>query len=93
MRTAEEILIAVNIELMTEMGLDMSEYTITLKDKMNEKDLLIHDFTVRCINVARKEIIDTIMDNINYYVECEDNWRHNVKPIISNIDNLKNNLI
>jgi len=93
MRTAEELLIAVNIELMTEMGLDISEYIITHKDKMDEEQLLMHDFTVRCINVARKEIIDEIMNNVNYYVECDDDWRHDVTPIISNIDKLKNNLI
>jgi len=93
MRTAEEILIAVNTELMTEMGLDISEYTITHKDKMNEEQRLMYDFTIRCINIARKELIDEIIDDPNQYFECQDNWRHDVKIIYNAIESLKNTLI
>jgi hypothetical protein len=81
MKTAEEILIAVNIELMTEMGLDISEYT------------LIFDFAIRCINVARKELIEEIANNPNKYIECQDNWRHDVNIIYDAIESLKNKII
>ena len=81
MKTAEEIINEVNLEIMTETGVDITGYSI------------FHDLAIRCINIARKEIIEEIMDNVNYYVECEDDWRHDVRPIIYNIDKLKNNLI
>ena len=93
MRTAEEILIAVNSELVTEMGLDISEYTITPKDKMNDEEKLIYDFAIRCINVARKELIDEIANDPNQYIECQDNWRHDVKISYEAIESLKNKLI
>ena len=93
MRTAEEIITAVNLEIMTEMGLDISEYTIIHKDKMNDEQRLMYDFTIRCINIARKELIDEIADDPNQYIECQDNWRHDVKISYEAIESLKNKLI
>jgi hypothetical protein len=81
MRTADEIITAVNLEIMAEMGLDIAEYT------------LICDFAIRCINVARKELIDEIANDPNKYIECQDNWRHDVNIIYDAIESLKNKLI
>ena len=91
MKSAEQIIIE-DAALFAELkGIDLSEYDLLNVESMDEETREMHEHKIRCINEARKGVIDEIVNNIDKYFNTH-GGTNEVFPIRKAINELKNSI-